>query len=438
MSTGADFEDEASRASNSDDSEKSEVFSEDEYSTISMSGDPDSPDDDNEGADPLETVACAQSRVGELPEGADLGVFIDSSHNADAFEGRADFSCPADNPRSIPKCRSIAHHSITDGNAVFLSFDIEIAGDFAGIIQISGEIFRMKLSEVGGVGKDRIEEVMRSTNVFNSYVRPWTDIWDQRCVDVHQITPNDPRITSAPVIETVWQQFNSWFYREVDPSETVILVAWNGESCDLKWLWKLADYSTSIRTNRYYLRIFCWGLDRVVHAVYVVVCFLAKAGVGKCEWGRYDDKHHGRHDFQIDLGIALMNYGISIEWKDTTETRPNFMRQAAFVPCDCDKCFFCLNDITSGIAHQLSKRAKVTTVEYACGTRVRTNKCTNDRVSLGMTSGSYCRMCYRKQVSTELTACVRRKRCRTSAMGCAICQEPICKECWAGGYDKHK
>ena len=47
-----------------------------------------------------------------------------------------------------------------------------------------------------------------------------------------------------------------------------------------------ADYSTSIRTNRYYLRIFCSGLDRVVHAVYVVVCFLAKSGVGKREWGR--------------------------------------------------------------------------------------------------------------------------------------------------------
>ncbi len=166
MSMGADCEDEALQASNFDDSEKSDFFSDDEYSTISVNDDPDPPDDDNEGADPLETVACAQSRVGELPEGADLGVFIDGSPDANAFEGRADFSCPADNPRSIPKGRSIAHHSITDGKAVFLSFDIEIAGDLAGIIQISGEIFRMKLSG-GGVGKDRIEEVMRSANVFN-------------------------------------------------------------------------------------------------------------------------------------------------------------------------------------------------------------------------------------------------------------------------------
>ena len=197
-----------------------------------------------------------------------------------------------------------------------------------------------------------------------------------------------------------------------------------------------ADYSTTIRTNRYYLRIFCWALDRVIHAVYVVVCFLVKGDVGQKQWKRYLDTHSGRHDFQINLALSIMNYGVGLHWDGKSATRPNFMRQAAFVPCDCDKCFFCLNNITSGIGHPPSKRAKVT-VEYACGTRVKTNKCTSDRVSLGMKSGKYCRMCYRKQVSTGLTAGERQKRCKTSAMGCAICQEPICKECWAAGYDKH-
>jgi hypothetical protein len=24
-------------------------------------------------------------------------------------------------------------------------------------------------------------------------------------------------------------------------------------------------------------------------------------------------------------------------------------------------------------------------------------------------------------------------RCRTSVMGCHICKDPICKECWKGG-----
>jgi hypothetical protein len=66
-----------------------------------------------------------------------------------------------------------------------------------------------------------------------------------------------------------------------------------------------------------------------------------------------------------------------------------------------------------------------------------TRKCTGDQISLGITLGKYFWMCYRKQVTTELTAMERKWRCRTSAMGCAICQEPICKECWKEGYDKH-
>ncbi len=69
---------------------------------------------------------------------------------------------------------------------------------------------------------------------------------------------------------------------------------------------------------------------------------------------------------------------------------------------------FFLNGITTGIAHPPTKEAKVT-VEYKCGTRVTTNKCTDVRVSLGMVSGSYCRMCYRKQLTTELSANDRRK-----------------------------
>ncbi len=61
-----------------------------------------------------------------------------------------------------------------------------------------------------------------------------------------------------------------------------------------------------------------------------------------------------------------------------------------------------MNGITTGIAHPPSKKAKIA-VEYMCGTWVMTNKCTSERVNLGMLSGSYCRMCYCKQVTTELT-----------------------------------
>ena len=75
-------------------------------------------------------------------------------------------------------------------------------------------------------------------------------------------------------------------------------------------------------TIRYYLRIFFWQLDRVVHTCYVVVCYLAAAGIGDPKWNKYRNKNYGRHDFQIDLGMALLNYAISISW-DGGSLRPN-------------------------------------------------------------------------------------------------------------------
>ncbi len=73
-----------------------------------------------------------------------------------------------------------------------------------------------------------------------------------------------------------------------------------------------ADYLTFIHTNRYYLRIFYWILDRVNHVLYPVVCYLANSGIRESEWGRYLKKEFGRHDFQINLGMALLN--TAIEW----------------------------------------------------------------------------------------------------------------------------
>ena len=39
------------------------------------------------------------------------------------------------------------------------------------------------------------------------------------------------------------------------------------------------DYSSTIRMNQYYLRFFCWALDRVIHTAHVVVCFLIKSDI---------------------------------------------------------------------------------------------------------------------------------------------------------------
>ena len=122
----------------------------------------------------------------------------------------------------------------------------------------------------------------------------------------------------------------------------------------------------------------------------MVVCALVNMSLGMPEWKTYKSKNGGRHNFQIDLGIALLNYGVGLDWDGKSE-RPDWMPGKDFKPCDCEKCFFCLNGLTNGIAHPPTKKRKVV-VEYACGTRLTTNKCTNERVNiLGK--------CYRKQDS---------------------------------------
>eukprot|EP00956_Cyclotella_meneghiniana_P022021 scaffold40902_cov50-Cyclotella_meneghiniana.AAC.1 len=96
-------------------------------------------------------------------------------------------------------------------------------------------------------------------------------------------------------------------------------------------------------------------------------------------WTLYSDKNGGLRRFQIDLGIALMNYGIGLDWNgDVNTQRPRWMRRLDFVPCDCEKCFFCVHNLTTGIDH---KRKNVT-IQYACGSQRRTKKCTTDKVHL--------------------------------------------------------
>jgi hypothetical protein len=118
--------------------------------------------------------------------------------------------------------------------------DIEIGGEYAGIVQLSAEIVRMKLVTGQGVAQDQVKDVVRVAT-FDRYVKPKCDIWDQRCIDIHQIHSEDECIVSAHNIDQVWLQFKTWLNGHVSMSETVILVALNGENCDLKWLWKITQ-----------------------------------------------------------------------------------------------------------------------------------------------------------------------------------------------------
>ena len=103
-----------------------------------------------------------------------------------------------------------------------------------------------------------------------------------------------------------------------------------------------------------------------------------------------------------------------------------------FVPCDCEKCYFCVNGHTTGIEH---RRKRDATVVFANGVRLRSKKCVNVRVNLGKYP-DYCKMCYRKQ-DPGLSRAEKRKNCKSSRLGCVHCRETVCKACWDEGYDLH-
>ena len=71
-----------------------------------------------------------------------------------------------------------------------------------------------------------------------------------------------------------------------------------------------ADYSVPIRTNRWYLRVFVWLVDRVILSCYLTICY-----TNKDVWSKYRSKNDGKIKFQIDLALAVMEYGIKLDWK---------------------------------------------------------------------------------------------------------------------------
>jgi len=125
---------------------------------------------------------------------------------------------------------------------------------------------------------------------------------------------------------------------------------------------------------------------------------------------------------------------MSLDWDG--DERPDYVRTGEFYPCNCKKCYFCINGHTTGIAHAGKKRAAPTMVQYKCGATMRTKKCTNHRVNIAK-SGAYCKMCYRMQ-DTSLDLVDKKKKCKTSRLGCAVCKEAVCAICWKSGYDKHQ
>ena len=88
-------------------------------------------------------------------------------------------------------------------------------------------------------------------------------------------------------------------------------------------------------------------LDRGLHIIYSIITFLVEDGIRQ-DWRKYSSKNGGREDYQIDLGIDLLNYAIQYDLDHKDELGysgeyPNWMRQGYLDPCDCGRCWFCIN-----------------------------------------------------------------------------------------------
>ena len=152
---------------------------------------------------------------------------------------------PYNDSDSIPRGRSIAHDIILNNHSVFMSFHIETGGEYCGIVQISAELCRFELGAEGGgasITKDIAKNIKRCPLVFNKYIKPDSNcVWSEACTAIHGLGPNDDRISSADPMRIVWHQFENWVDANVKRDEKIILVAYNGQRCDLRWLWKLTQ-----------------------------------------------------------------------------------------------------------------------------------------------------------------------------------------------------
>ena len=78
------------------------------------------------------------------------------------------------------------------------------------------------------------------------------------------------------------------------------------------------DNSVTIRKNRWYLQIWFWEIEQVIHYVYIVVCYVANV-VPKDDWNKYTSKHYKRKILQLDLGIGFIEYVIRLDWVDEND-----------------------------------------------------------------------------------------------------------------------
>ena len=69
---------------------------------------------------------------------------------------------------------------------------------------------------------------------------------------------------------------------------------------------------------------------------------------------KYQSHISGWYNFQVDLGMDMMQYTIELEWKEPyeQEVKLAWMHQNPLDPCKCSQCFFCGHRMITGVIHK--------------------------------------------------------------------------------------
>ena len=137
---------------------------------------------------------------------------------------------PARTTRPSRQVGSIIHDFQIQNKVIWISFDIETGGPKCGIIQLSAVFYDHDGAVLGE---------------YDSYCKPpRTAVFLPQACDCHGITSrNDTRLLGAPTVAEVWIDFckvvEAMFESSDHTDNAGVLVAWNGKSCDLEWIYRL-------------------------------------------------------------------------------------------------------------------------------------------------------------------------------------------------------
>jgi len=77
--------------------------------------------------------------------------------------------------------------------------------------------------------------------------------------------------------------------------------------------WDTADWSIALKSKRWYLSIFYWIIDGLNHAQFITVTdSTGEEEEEQHPWVKYL-KRDGRAEFQLDVGLALIERGIMMD-----------------------------------------------------------------------------------------------------------------------------